>query len=316
MNPSTPENGTPEDEFDVSKVGMSNQRFSRRRLFEFSGASVGLAALLAACGKDSAAEPGRVGNAPIATDPPDLAVDDAVYLRTMQSLEESILAVYGVLSGLDGLGEGTVSALDRFTEDHTALSETLGQLASDNGGEPFACPNPWLMERAFQPALDNIVGKAAEGDTGATRTTEASDTTEVDGSIAPTDDADRDTVAMVYGLETLAAATYQKMVESLTTPALRATVIPFGAQAARRAATIAIVAGGEEERYVAPTLLGEEAAADAVFPTAYAIDTRFGQLTPIDVVIGAENDLGLRFTATFQTPADNAYAYHELACPA
>jgi hypothetical protein len=306
MNPSTPENSTPGNEF-----GLSNQRFSRRRLFEFSGASVGLAALLAACGKDSAAEPGRVGNAPIATDPPDLTVDDAVYLRTMQSLEESILAVYGALSGLDGLGEGTVSALDRFTEDHTALSETLGQLASDNGGEPFACPNPWLMERAFQPALDNIVGKAAEGDTGATGTTEASD-----GSIAPTDDTDRDTVAMVYGLETLAAATYQKMVESLTTPALRATVIPFGAQAARRAATIAIVAGGDEERYVAPTLLGEEAAADAVFPTAYAIETRFGQLTPIDVVIGAENDLGLRFTATFQTPADNAYAYHELACPA
>ena len=306
MNPSTPEN-----EFGLSTFGRSGERFSRRRLFEFSGATVGLAALLAACGKDTEAEPGRVGNAPVATDPPDLDVDDVVYLRTMQSLEESILAVYGVLGALDGLDEGTVAALTRFTEDHTALSETLGELATDNGGEPFACPNPWIMERDFQPALDYIVGKAAEGGSGASDTTEADD-----GSIAPTDDADRDTLAMVYGLETLAAATYQKMVESLTTPALRAAVIPFGAQAARRAATIAIIAGGDEERYVAPTLLGEEPAADAVFPTAYAIETQFGRLTPIDVVIGAENDLGLRQTATFQTPADNAYAYHELACPA
>ena len=312
MNPSTPEN-----EFGMSRLGRSSERFSRRRLFEFSGATVGLAALLAACGKDTEAEPGRVGNAPVATDPPDLDVDDVVYLRTMQSLEESILAVYGVLGALDGLGEGTVAALTRFTEDHTALSETLGQLATDNGGEPFACPNPWLMERDFQPALDNIVGKAAENDTEASGTSEASDTTEADdGSIAPTDDADRDTLAMVYALETLAAATYQKMVESLTTPALRAEVIPFGAQAARRAATIAIVAGGDEDRFVAPALLGEEPAADAVFTTAYAIETQFGRLTPIDVVIGAENDLGLRYTATFQTPADNAYAYHELACPA
>ena len=311
MNPTRGEN-----EFGMTPQPF-DQRFSRRRLFEFSGAAVGLTALLAACSKDSEAEPGRVGNAPVPTDLPDLEVNDAVYLRTMQSLEHSILDVYGVLGALDGLGEGTTAALARFVEDHTATSEALGQLITDNGGEPFACANPWLMERAFQPALDYVVGKEAEGATTTVAGTEASDTTEADdGSIPPTDDADRDTLAMINALETLATATYQRMVESLTTPALRAAVIPFGAQAARRAATIAIVAGGDEDRYVSPVLLGEEPAADAVFPTAYAIETAFGQLTPVDVVVGAENDLGLRFTATFETPADNAYAYAELSCPA
>jgi hypothetical protein len=295
------------------------QPFSRRRLFEFGGATVGLAALLAACGKETEAEPGRVGNAPIPTDLPDLEVNDAVYLRTAQSLEQAVVDVYGVLSGLEGLGEGTVTALARFTDDHTAAVDALGQLVSDNGGEPFACANPWLMERAFQPALDYIVGKAApERAAGASDSTEASDTTEADdGSIAPTDDADRDTLAMINGLETLVTATYQQTVEKLTTPSLRASVIPFGAAAARRSAVIAIIAGGDEDRFVSPALVGEDLTADADgFIPSYAIPSRFGQLTPIDILIGAKNDLGLRHTATFETPADNAYAYAELTCPA
>jgi hypothetical protein len=313
MNPSTPER---DDRMMPQSLG---QPFSRRRLFEFGGATVGLATLLAACGKDTEAEPGRVGNAPIPTDPPDLDVNDVVYLRTMQSLEQSIVDVYGVLSGLAGLGEGTVTALARFTEDHTAAVEALGQLVSDNGGEPFACANTWLMERAFQPALDHIVGKAAPEDAAeASDSTDAGATTEADdGSIAPTDDADRDTLAMVNGLETLATSTYQQMVEKLTTPVLRASVIPFAASAARRSAVAAIIAGGEEDRFVSPVLFGEDLTADADgFTPSYAIPSRFGRLTPIDVLIGAKNDLGLRYTATFETPADNAYAYAELSCEA
>jgi len=239
-----------------------------------------------------------VGNAPVATDLPAVIVDDAVYLRTMTSLEHSLVEVYAVLAGLEGLGEQTTAALSRFTADHTANADALAQLTTDAGGEPYSCSNSWLMGRAFQPALDNIVGSGTDGATTA---------------IPPTDDANRDTLAMINGLETLTSATYQHMVAKLSAPSQRAAVIPFGAQAARHAAAIAIIAGGEEDRFVSPVLLGEEATVEE-FPTAYAISSRFGQLTPINVVIGATNDLGLRYMPSFETPADNAYIYTGEVC--
>ncbi len=59
----------------------------------------------------------------------------------------------------------------------------------------------------FQPALDHIVGEPGGG--------------RRRGQIdRPTDDTNRDTLAMVNGLETLASATYQQMVEKLSTPGL------------------------------------------------------------------------------------------------
>jgi len=207
-----------------------------------------------------------------------------------------------VLGGLSGLSEPTTMAMSRFVDDHTANVDGLAQLTTDGGGEPYDCANDWLMDRAIQPALDNITGRAAAGD---------------DAEIPPTDDVDRDTRSVMNGLETLASATYQQMVEKLAAPALRAAVIPFGAQAARHAAVIAIIAGGEDDRFVSPVLLGDEVAPDeGGFLPHYAIPSRFGQLTPIDVVIGAENDLQLRFTATFETPSDNAYRYDGMTCPA
>lgn len=276
------------------------QRISRRRLLEAGGATAGIAAFLAAC---SSAEPpaaGRVGNAPVPTDLPTVELNDVVHLRTMSSLEYSIIEAYGVLSGLDGLGDETAAALDRFSADHTAVAETLSGLTVDEGGEPFECANDWMMDRQIQPALDRIVGAPAAG---------------ANAEISPTDDVERDTLAVVNGLETLATATYQVMVENLSTPALRGAVIVFGAGSARRAASIAIVAGGDESRFVSPSVIGDEAVPDADgFIPAYAIPSRFGQLTPINVVLGPQDDLGLRYTATFETPADNAFRYDGDTC--
>ena len=91
---------------------------SRRRLFELSAASVGVTALLAACGSDEAPAPGRVGNAPDVTELPDEEVNDVVYLRTLTSLEYSIAEVYTTLADLDGVDDGVVELLGRFTDDH------------------------------------------------------------------------------------------------------------------------------------------------------------------------------------------------------
>jgi hypothetical protein len=280
----------------------SGRPISRRHLFAVGGATVGIAAFLAACANDEDPAPGRVGEAPEPTDPPRVTLTDAVFLRTLQSLEHTIVDVYAELASLDGIDDATSALLSRFTDDHVANATALTDLITEAGGEPYECANPWLMDRQLQPALDNVVGKPAAGSTAA---------------IAPTDDANRDTLAMLNGLETLAQATYQQMVEKLSTPARRAAVIQFGAQAARHAAVAAIVAGGDEQRFVSPVLLGDEVTADENgFTPVFAIPSRFGQLVPIEVTVGALNDLDQRFTAQFETPADNAYVYEGQACPA
>jgi len=273
---------------------------SRRRLFEVGGATAGIAAFLAACSSTDPPAAGRVGNAPVPTDLPTAELNDVVYLRTMSSLEYSIIGAYGVLAGLDGVGDETAAAIDRFTTDHKAVAERLAELIMEEGGESYECTNDWIVDRQIRPALDRITGVVGDG---------------TDAEIPPTDDVDRDTVAVVNALETLATATYQTMIERLSTPALRGAVVQVAAGAARRAAAIAIIAGGDEDRFVSPAVVGEEPAPDADgFVAAYAIPSRFGQLTPILVVIGLPDDLGLRYTARFETPADNAYRYEGESC--
>ena len=79
----------------------------------------------------------------------------------------------------------------------------FAELTTAAGGEPYECPNSWLMERTLQPVLDHIVGATVD-----------------DVEIPPTDDADRDALATADALETIAAATAQQYVERLADPAL------------------------------------------------------------------------------------------------
>ena len=65
-------NGTHHD----SVFATADRPITRRRLFELGGVTVGIAAVIAACSSDDAAEPGRVGNAPGPTDRPQAPVDD------------------------------------------------------------------------------------------------------------------------------------------------------------------------------------------------------------------------------------------------
>jgi hypothetical protein len=62
-------------------------RLGRRQLLQTGGLAVSLAAVLAACGKSSTAEPGRVGFAPTPTDLAKQNIDDGVRLRTATSIE-------------------------------------------------------------------------------------------------------------------------------------------------------------------------------------------------------------------------------------
>ena len=207
----------------TSSADLPNREpLSRRRLLALGATSVGLAAVLAAC-RDEAAEPTRVGAAPERTEPPEGDVNDVVLLRTLTSLEYSIIAVYEALAGIDGLDEDVASLLTRFIDDHAGAAVAFADLTTAAGGEPYECPNAWLMSRTLQPVIDHIVGATVDG-----------------VEIPPSDDPSRDALATADALETLEAATAQTYIERLADPALRAEVIGAGAAASRRSATAAL----------------------------------------------------------------------------
>jgi hypothetical protein len=274
---------------------------SRRRLFEVGAGSIGVAAFLAACGGEEPPAPGRVGNAPDITEPPDTEVDDAVYLRTLTSLDHAIVAVYDELRDIEGLDENTAALLERFSEDHLAAAASLADLTTEAGGEPYECANPWLMERTMQPVIDHIVGSTAEGN-----------------EIPPSDDPNRDALSTAVALENVSASTAQQYVERLVDPAVRAAVIGAGTTASRRAATAALRSNPPPDGYVSPALTeGADVVADEQgFIPPYAISSRFGQITPAPLVVGAADDVGQRFSVNIDTPAENAYIYEGMTCPA
>ena len=50
--------------------------------------------------------------------------------------------------------------------------------------------------------------------------------------------------------------------------------------------------------------------------TLYAIPSRFGSLTAMELVIGAPNEAGTRSSSAVETPAENAYVYEDATCTA
>jgi hypothetical protein len=273
---------------------------SRRHLFGVGATSVGLMAVLAACGDDEEPAPGRVGLAPAEPELSAEEVNDVVYLRTLTSLEHSIVTVYDALLDIDGLGEDVATLLERLSAEHVAAAEEFASLTSQAGGEPYECANVWLMARTLQPLLDHIVG-----------------TTDGDVEIPPTDDADRDALTTAGALETIDAATGQLYVERLFDHDLRAAVITAGTAASRRAATTALRSNPPPDGYLSPALEGAEVPPDeeGLIPQ-FAITSRFGQLTPVEVQVGAADENGQRFSVSIQTPAENAYVYEGATCPA
>ena len=272
---------------------------SRRDLLQTGGMAISFGALVAACGGGEAGAPGRVGNAPIVTPLPQVIVDDATLMRTATSLEYTAIDVYEKAAGLGVLDGRALELVDRFVADHRRHADITAELTTQAGGEPYECPNQWLVERGVTPLLERILGNEAAG-------------------IPETDDVVRDLLEVSYAFESIAGATYQQMVELLTDPALRRQIIVIGAQEVRHAAAVAIARTGAPEGYISPVLQGDEIDPEATdgVPPLYAIPGRFGSVAPVEVVIGAKNDAGTRFSTSVQTPADNAYVYEGLTCQA
>jgi hypothetical protein len=271
---------------------------SRRQLLQTTGLTVTLGALVAACSESAEGEPGRVGYAPPVTPLPTVEVNDAVYMRTATSIEQTLIETYGTLVEAGVLDADAQDVLERLVEDHTAAVAATSDLTEAAGGEPYPCANQWYMDRVVGPLLEQILGDEEQG-------------------IPPSDDPQRDSLVLANGLESMVAAMYQQMVERLAERDLRADGMVLGAESARHAAALAIMVTGAPEAYVSPELAGEEVLPDeSGFTPIFAIPALFGSLAAIPITVGAPNEAGTRYSTVLETPAENSFIYDGMTCDA
>jgi hypothetical protein len=287
---------------------------ARRELLRNGGIAISLAALLAACGDRSGSTAGGKLGVELLPDqePADTTVDDAVILRTLQSLEYTTIEMHAGLADLGALPAEASDLIERFLDDHQRHADEIGELVTEAGGTPYECANTFMMIRFVAPLL---------------------------AAVESSDDAERDAVEIANGFENLLAASYQALVEQLTDPALRPGAMTVGNDECRHAAALALAVNPDA---IAPELdatggaaAAEPATDDATstddatdtggatdsdtaaadeFPTFYAIPAAFGQLTGITLVVGEADDEGARTTVQLQTPAANSFVYNDLSC--
>lgn len=268
-------------------TARQSRGLNRRDLLRNGALAVSFGAVLAACGANRSGPeaPGRVGDELLPdTTPPDTTIDDSALLRTLQSLEYTTIEMHTRLLAMDALGDST-ALVERFVADHREDAKQFDSLVAHAGGSSFACPNAFLMDRAVEPIL-----------------------TAVEGS----DDIERDGLAVVQAFESWLGASYQAIVPRITDISLCPAVMIIGNRACRHAAVMALVTNPDP---LYPTLKGEAAPTEGEFPTPYAIPGTFGQLTPVEVVVGVPaGEEQKRYTTLLQTPAGNSFVYNDLTC--
>ena len=263
--------------------------FDRRTLLRAGGVSLLGGAVLSACAADFGGDtaPGRVGLADEGTPLPDGVVDDVVLMRTMQSLEHTVVAGLSAMADAGMFSAAQSTYIDRFISDHVEASGALGAIIEAGGGEQFACPNEWVMSRYVEPILAAVEG---------------------------TDDEVRDVRAISHALETMLAHSYQHIVGLLDAPAHRRAAMVQGAAASRRSATLAMQSTAALHGYVGPELAGTPESTPDGFPIPYAVPSTFGRVDQIELVVGAVDDEGSRFSTLLQTPAENTFVYEYQSC--
>lgn len=268
---------------------IPNPSLDRRSLLRNGGIMLSFGAIVAACGsgRSGSDDPGRLGVAAPAPTLPEAELNDGVLLRTAQSLEYTAITVYEAAASLDVLNDTETALVERFVADHERHAAAIGALVTQVGAEEFTCANPFLMDRAVEPTLAALEGS---------------------------DDLHRDVLNIAFAFESLAGASYQALVGVLSDKALRSDAIRIGGEEHRHAAMLATLIS--PDTLINPALLGENAVDtdDEGFPTVYAIPATFGQLTGINLVVGARNDEGARFSTQLQTPAANSFVYDYESC--
>ncbi len=263
-----------------------NTPTSRRQALRLGGVTLGLGAIVAACGDDRTGDesPGRVGYAPTPEPLGDYEVTDATLLRTVSSLELTAVYLYDEALGSGALPADTQELAEKLRDSHQEVADRFGELTTAAGGEVWECTNPWMMDRTFEPIL---------------------------AAIEESDDQARDYLSLAATLENLTAATNQAFTERLVEDDQVMATIESATLESRQSAVVAISIGGSDA-YISPVLFGEEVVAvDGVIPQ-YAITSQFGSVAQMEVLVGAPDENGNRQSFILQTPAENSYIYDEL----
>ncbi len=297
---------------------------SRRGIFRAGGITIGLAALLAACVEDAEdSKPARVGEAPDPVPLPEPVFSDGVLFRTAASLHFSIIDAHNNSKELGDLTAEQAAIVDEFIARNTEAIAALETLTETAGSKPWTCANPRFNRVVVDVLKDRITGRPAEGNKEA---------------IAPSDDPNRDALAMAYAMESVAAATHQSYVPKFSKPEYRAASMLLGQDSARRSAALALAINPANT--VNPLLIVnatlEDPPTTAVAETAttvqniaqddttastepaaavvavaqvyYAVPSLFGILSPFQLAIGAPI-AGSQFTLNIETPSINSYVY-------
>jgi hypothetical protein len=268
-------------------IGDANQPRTRRDALKLGGLTLSLGAVIAACGDDRGGDddPGRVGNAPVVTEPEAHTVDDTVLLRTASSLELSGAQLYENVLARGLISSAQTPLIERLIEDHAATAEEMALLTAGEGATPWRCTNNWILQREVEPVLD---------------------------AIAESDQPAVDVLTLAISFEDIAAATHQQLAGTLTKSEHRLATANAAALNSRHSAWLSIQGAGSDA-YFSPTLVGGETelTAEGVLPQ-YAISSRFGSLAAIELIVGPEDEAGVRPKYTLRTPAENALIYHEL----
>lgn len=299
----------------------TSPQLDRRGLFRLGGLTVSIAALVAACGGEDT-QLGRVGEAPTTTALPTANVDDATLLRTISSIEHSVIDLYAKLDQDANLLAAEHKALiEHLTSDHNVAATDFEKATTAAGGTAWKCSNPRLDSTVIEPVLRRITDGVP-----ATRDAKA---------VPPSDGARRDVLNLAHGLETMSSAMYQQMVETLSSGELRGLAIKHGVLAARRAALLALRINPERpggyvaaaaaapesapassttttvQNIAAPTTAAGAAEAPAAtpIPPVSAIPSHFGQLAAQFLVVGAGDENGVRLRVALETPSSNTFVY-------
>ena len=304
-------------------IAVTDHEVTRRGVLRVGGLSVALAALVAACGNATTDKnPARVGQSPTPPTLPDGVVNDGVLFRTATSIHYSIIDGHKIAKELGKLDPTQTAIVDAYTAAHQASITDLQQWTTTAGGKPWTCANPRFDRVILAPIHDRITGRAKQG----------SEETDV----PPSDDPNRDAMALVHALETMAGAMHQSLVPQYSQPTYRAASMVHGVAAARRAAALALVINAAN--VVNPGTLqnanldvttttaaattttqniaqsgGSAAPTTTVAATGeiqqyYAIPGQFGTLSAVQLALGAFAS-GSQFTINIETPSLNSFIY-------
>jgi hypothetical protein len=243
----------------------------------------------------------------------DKPVNDIVILRTAASFEYSIIDAYKHVLDNGLVADPALADLFKlFSDHHAAHAAAMADATTALGGTACTGVNTKITSYVIEPLLEKIANSGA--------------------------DQGEDVKALAFSLESIAAATYQGVVPSLTAPALRAAAMSVGSVEARHAAVLGMLinptaivpvvatkasaaAAAATTTTVAsglPTTLPAETTttvtAAAVANSIYAVPTAFGSLAPIPLTVGPANENGVRATTNLETPSLNSFLYEDEAC--